>query len=100
MEFEHLDSNVQYAMTKTKMLTIQSFKINIIQMKTLTQEPDTPIRLQEAKKYLEALIIFFVQQGNERSLISTSGICSDYIRQQSLNMKKQSTIDHFFISKN
>ncbi|KAF0768928.1 Uncharacterized protein FWK35_00004648 [Aphis craccivora] len=48
------------------------------------KEPDPPIQLRETKKSLEILRIFFLQRGNEGSLINDLDACSDKIRQQSI----------------
>lgn len=61
---------------------IQSIQDQHNSDKDTDEERDPPIRLREAKKSLETLRLFFLQQGNEESSISALDACSDYIRQQ------------------
>jgi len=63
------------------------------------KEPDPPIQLRETKKSLEILRIFFLQRGNEGSLINDLDACSDKIRQQSIISKKQQLILIIFLNK-
>jgi len=69
VEFEQLDSNVQcYDQNKyVDDLIIQSIQDQHNSDEDTDEEPDPPIRLQEAKKSLETLTLFFLQQGNEGS---------------------------------
>lgn len=98
VEFEQLDSNVQcYDQNEyVDDVIIQSIQDQYNSDEDTDEEPDPPIRLQEAKKSLETLRLFFLQQGNEESPISALDTCSDYIRQQTLKCKKQSNIHNFF----
>ncbi|XP_060872747.1 tigger transposable element-derived protein 6-like [Metopolophium dirhodum] len=86
VEFEQLDSNVQcYDQNEyVDDVIIQSIQYQHNSDEDTDEEPDPPIRLQEAKKSLETLRLFFLQQGNEESPISALDTCSDYIRQQTL----------------
>jgi len=98
IEFEQLDSNVQcYDQNEyVDDIIIQSIQDQHNSDEDKDEEPDPPIRLQEAKKSLETLRLFFLQQGNEESLISALDTYLDYIRQQTIKCKKQSNIHNFF----
>lgn len=69
VEFEHLDSNVQcyYQNENVDDAITQSIQDKHNSEEDTDEEPDPPIRLQEAKKCLETLRPFFLQQENEES---------------------------------
>ncbi|VVC31430.1 Hypothetical protein CINCED_3A011756 [Cinara cedri] len=94
VEFEHLDSNVQCYDQNENVddAIIQSIQDKHDLDEDTDEEPDPPIRLQEAKKCLEILRLFFLQQENKGSPINTLDACSDYIRQQSIIRKKQTFV--------
>lgn len=98
VEFEHLDSNVQCYDQNENVddAIIQSIQDKNNSDEETDEEPDPPIRLQEAKKCLETLRLFCLQRENEGSPINALDACSDYIRQQSIIRKKQSNIHSFF----
>lgn len=100
MLFKHLDSNV-YSYDQNENIydiLIQSIRDKHNSDENTGEKPD-PFRfhrLREAKKSLETLKIFFLHQGNEPSSKSALDAYSNYIGQQLIISKKQTTIDIFF----
>jgi len=48
------------------------------------EAPTMQVSTKEAKKCMENLRLFFMQQGNEESPIEALNLCSDFIHKQSM----------------
>lgn len=64
-------------------------------------DDDTPNKLvqvttQDARKSIETLRRYFMQDGNEGSPIAALDVCGDFVHMQSANKARQITLDRFF----
>ena len=51
---------------------------------------------QEAKKYIDELRIYFMQESNEGSPITALTSCSDFVEMQAVKKFRHSTLDKYF----
>ena len=69
-------------------------------MHTAEDEDDMPeirhVTNREAKKYIDELRIYFMQESNEGSPITALTACSDFVEMQAVKKSRQSTLDKYF----
>ena len=69
-------------------------------MHTAEDEDDMPelrhVTNREAKKYIDELRIYFMQESNEGSPITALTACSDFVEMQAVKKSRQSTVDKYF----
>ena len=54
------------------------------------------VTTQDARKCIETLRRYFMQEGNEGSPIAALDVCGDFVQVQSVNRMRQITLDKFF----
>ncbi|XP_028677229.1 tigger transposable element-derived protein 4-like [Erpetoichthys calabaricus] len=54
------------------------------------------VTTQDARKCIEILCRYFMQEGNEGSPIDTLDVCGDFVQVQCVNRMRQITLDKFF----
>ena len=69
-------------------------------MHTAEDEDDMPefrhVTNREAKKYIDELRIYFMQESNEGSPITALTACSDFVEMQAVKKSRQSRLDKYF----
>ncbi|CAH8477968.1 unnamed protein product [Dicrocoelium dendriticum] len=55
-----------------------------------------PVTKQDARKCIETLHRYFMQEGNEGSPITALHVCGDFVRMQSVKRMRQTTLDTVF----
>ena len=69
-------------------------------MHTAEDEDDMPelrhVANREAKKYIDEMRIYFMQESNEGSPITALTACSDFVEMQAVKKSRQSTHDKYF----
>jgi hypothetical protein len=50
----------------------------------------------DARKFIDRLRLYFMQEGNEGSPLSALDVCADFVHSQSLKRTHQGTMDKFF----
>ena len=51
---------------------------------------------REAKKYIDELRIYFMQESNEGSPVAALNACSDVVEMQAVKKSRQCTLDKYF----
>lgn len=58
--------------------------------------PNEQVRTQDARKCIETLRRYFMQEGNEGSPIAALDVCGAFVQVQSVKRTRQTTLDKFF----